>query len=212
MADSFATVRLRTPPVPRVVPESVFDAFGWAKSATLDWRRPPSALVRGEPVDGRNPPGLAFVMRGDIASFLPRELAYVHVPRLAREGEWVLAPYAIDDATDELFEQKVEPSAALLLAADRLTALVWGLHDWAHFHNHGPFTERAWTELQCDLSALVWLSINRDVIGVGDEDLERVRRELALLSRARFEEEALAFDEAHLAPTRVAELTARARA
>ncbi len=78
------------------------------------------------------------------------------------------------------------------LATGSIAGLFWGLHDWAHFHNHGPFEERAWTELQCDVSALVWLEVNREALGaagVGGEALDRVRREVAGVARARFAEE-----------------------
>ena len=60
----------------------------------------------------------------------------------------------IDDATDLLYEHRVRPRDVFWLAATSLDALVWGLHDWAHFHNHGPFDQPAMTELQCDLVAL----------------------------------------------------------
>ena len=33
-------VRLATPPVLRVVPDGVFDAFGWCDSDALEWRAP----------------------------------------------------------------------------------------------------------------------------------------------------------------------------
>ena len=75
------------------------------------------------------------------------------------------------------------------MAAPSLRALVWGLHDWAHFHNHGPFDEPALTELACDFVALSWLRINRSAIGLDDGDLRRVALELAALSRTRFEAE-----------------------
>ncbi len=192
---TYESVTLQTLPLPRLVPDGVFDAFGWCASSTLEWRRPaPGHLPRGAPIDGANPPGLAFVFREGGADFLPRELARLHVPRLANEGEWALAPYAIDDATDQLYAHRIEPARALLLAAGSLTALVWGLHDWAHFHNYGPFEQRALTELQCDASALVWLHANASVIGLVHEEWDVLRRELIELSARRFAEENLAFD------------------
>lgn len=210
---SFERLSLRTPPLPRLVAADVFDAFGWCASTTLEWRKPPGPLAPGEAVTSANPSRMAFVMREDV-DFLPRELAAVHVPALASEGEWVLAPYAIDDATDELWARRVTPGDVMQLAADRLTALVWGLHDWAHFHNHGPFERRAETELQCDAAALVWLAANEDVLGLaspGDE-WERVRREMVALSASRFADEGRAFDPEWLGAERLRALSARARA
>ena len=83
----------------------------------------------------------------------------------------------------------MRPRDLFWLAASSLRALVWGLHDWAHFHNHGPFDEPALTELACDLVALSWLRTNREAVGVDDADLARVALELASLSRSRFEAE-----------------------
>ena len=97
----------------------------------------------------------------------------------------------------------------LWLAADNLNALFWGLHDWAHFHSHGPFEQRAWTELQCDTSALVWLWHNRARIELTDEAWERARGEVARLSRQRFAEEGLAVDERALAGERIQALAMR---
>jgi hypothetical protein len=211
MAGTFETVTLRTPPLPELVPAGVFDAFGWCESTSVDWRKPAGPLAEGEAIDGANPRGLAFVFRGPSEVDLPRELARVHVPRLSEDHEWVLAPYAIDDATDGLYEARVRPSDVFLLAADRLTSLVWGLHDWAHFHNHGPFEARAQTELQCDATALVWLAINDAVLGLGAAALERTRAALVRLSLRRFAEENRPFDEAWLAPERLATLLKTAR-
>jgi hypothetical protein len=205
----FETVLLRTPPLPRLVPESVFDAYGWCESRALEWRKPPGPLAGGEAIDGSNPARMAFVFRSPVVDFLPRELASLHVAGLAREAEWALAPYAIDDATDELWARGITPSDVLVLSADRLTALVWGLHDWAHFHNHGPFEQRAQTELQCDAAALVWLAVNEDVLALGLE-WRRVHRELVALSAQRFAEEGLAFDPEPLSADRLAALSALA--
>jgi hypothetical protein len=77
----------------------------------------------------------------------------------------------------------------LWLAADNLNALFWGLHDWAHFHNHGPFDERAWTELQCDAAALAWVRGNRAVIGIDDRSVARLETEVMELCRKRFVDE-----------------------
>lgn len=199
-------VVLRTPPLPRLVPDGVFDAFGWCASEAFTWRRPNGALAVGEPITADNPPRMAFVFRANAradALDLPRELAHLHVGALAEDDEWALAPWAIDDATDGLYEARAPAGEVFELAADRLTALVWGLHDFAHFHNHGPFTERAWTELQCDASALVWLRINADAIGLSDEAWDTARRELDALGRARFAAETIAYEEDALTRARL---------
>ena len=128
---------------------------------------------------------MVFVLR-EPQAFLPMELANLHAFGLGLTDEMALAPYGIDDATDGLFAHGVRPHDAMWLAADNLNALVWGLHDWAHFHNHGPFEARAWTELQCDGTALAWLVRNQSVIGLGDAVLTRVRAELSAISRGRF--------------------------
>lgn len=196
MTSPFEHLLLRTPPLPRLVPDGVFDDFGWAASSVLEWRKPAGILARGEALDGSNPPRMAFVFRGEAGEFLPRELAHLHVSGLASESEWALAPYAIDDATDELWSHRLLPSEVFVLAADRLTALVWGLHDWAHFHNHGAFEQRAYTELQCDAAALVWLFVNEAQLGLAEPRpawLE-THAELVALSKKRFEEERLTFE------------------
>lgn len=127
--------------------------------------------------------------------FLPRELARLHAPGYGLNEEWALAPYGIDDATDLLFEKRALPNETLWLAADGLRALTWGLHDWAHFHNHGPFEERAWTELQCDVSALAWLRINREKIpGFDHAAWERTRAAISSIAQTRFDDEEKAFD------------------
>ena len=98
------------------------------------------------PIDGSDPARMVFVFRADAPAAvgaLPRELASLHAFGLGLQDEMALAPYAIDDATDLLFEARARPRDALWLAADNLNALFWGLHDWAHSHNHGPFEERA---------------------------------------------------------------------
>jgi hypothetical protein len=184
MPADFMSSLLRTPSLPRLVPEGVFDAFAWCESDFIEWRTP-ATLDLETPVDGTNPARMVFVMRTE-CDFLPRELARLHAFGLGLDEEWALAPYAIDDATDELFARRVRPRDLLWLAADNLNALVWGLHDWAHFHNHGPFEERAWTELQCDSAALVWLRLNREILGLDAGGWERARREVSGVSLARF--------------------------
>lgn len=182
---------LDVPPMARVVPDGVFDAWSWCKSDVLEWRRPassPASLGDGPSIDGQNPPGLVFVMREE-QTFLPRELARLHAFGYGLDDELALAPYAIDDATDLLYQHGKRPRDVFWLAAPTLDALVWGLHDWVHFHNHGPFDQPAMTELQCDLVALAWLRRNARAMGLDDACLTRVARDLAALSRKRFDDE-----------------------
>ena len=141
---------------------------------------------------------MVFVFHaGAACDFLPRELARLHAIGLGLEDEEALAPWGIDAATDELYAHRVTPRDAMWLAADNLNALFWGLHDWAHFHNHGPFEQRAWTELQCDASALAWLwknkgarSASRATRGSAMHDAVTVR-----LLAQRFESEGKTLDE-----------------
>ena len=184
-----STLMLDVPAMARVVPEGVFDAWSWCESDVLEWRTPAgAALTNGPPIEGQNPPGLVFVMHEE-CSLLPRELARLHAFGYGLENELALAPYAIDDATDLLYEHRKRPRDVFWLAAPTLDALVWGLHDWAHFHNHGPFDQPAMTELQCDLVALAWLRLNAKSIGLEETCLTNVARDLARLSRKRFDEE-----------------------
>jgi len=196
-------VLLRVPGLPcalnsvGIATESVFDAWSWCASDVLEWRSPIShsaatsrQLDKSSMIDSQNPADLVFVFKdGADSTFLPRELACFHAKGYGLEEEWALAPYAIDDATDLLYERRVRPGDVFWLAAPSLRALVWGLHDWAHFHNHGPFDEPALTELACDLVALEWLRINRETVGLDDAELHKVTLELAALSRFRFEAE-----------------------
>ena len=186
-------IMLDVPAMKRVVPDGVFDAWGWCRSDVIEWRRPDGSafLHENNTIEGQNPPGLAFVMRED-RTFLPRELARLHVFGYGLEDELALAPWAIDDATDLLYEQRARPHEVFWLAASTLEALVWGLHDWVHFHNHGPFDQPAMTELQCDLVALAWLRGNAASVGLDETQLTKVAHDLAALSRRRFEEERVA--------------------
>jgi hypothetical protein len=226
---AIATQMLDVPPLPCVVDAGhgdtapkVFDAWSWCVSDVLEWRRPtgPSATFDlARPIEGDNPPGLVFVIHnhrpraheagggerereGSTAAsdFLPSELARLHAFGYGLDQERALAPWAIDDATDLLYAHRVRPRDILWLAADSLAALVWGLHDWAHFHNHGPFDQPAMTELQCDLVALAWLRENAPRIGLDAAHVERVARSLATLSRRRFNEEGIAPPTADLEP------------
>jgi hypothetical protein len=201
------TVSLLTPPVPRIVPDEVFDAFGWCESDTLEWAFPASApLDLDASITAANPPGMAFVIRGDGVAYLPRELAGLHVTGMGLTTEWALAPWGIDDATDLLFEHRARPGEHLWLATASLAGLFWGLHDWAHFHNHGPFEQRAWTELQCDATALAWAWVNREAIGLSQPAWERARTEVAGVGRARFADEGGRFEEDWLGAERVRKL------
>jgi hypothetical protein len=172
------------------VPERVFDAWSWCESDVVEWRAPSRGFDPKGSIDGTNPPDLVFVMHAD-CTFLPRERAALHAKGHGFVDEWALAPYAIDDATDLLHERRVRPRDVLWIAAGSLPALVWGLHDWAHFHNHGPFDEPAMTELQCDLLALEWLRLNATRIGVAGEVVSGVAGDLAALARKRFAAEGL---------------------
>jgi hypothetical protein len=189
------TVQLRTPPVPCLVPPGVFDAFGWCASDVLEWRRPTTRWECEPSLDGSNPAGMVFVMR-EPCEFLPRELARLHAFGLGLESEEALAPWAIDDAADLLYERRTSPGECFWLAADNIKSLFWGLHDWAHFHSHGPFQQRAWTELQCDISALAWLWASRHAAEVDAAVWDTMRSGAESLSRERFRVEGLAFDEA----------------
>lgn len=203
------TVHLRTPPLPCVVPADVFDAFGWCASRVLEWRRPTTRWEHAEQdarLDGSNPARMAFVMR-EPCEFLPHELAHLHAFGLGLKEEMALSPWAIDDATDLLYEHRAEPGERLWLAADNVNALFWGLHDWAHFHNHGSFEQRAWTELQCDVSALTWLWINRREADLAETVWDTMRAGAQSLSHIRFNAEGLAFDEELLGAKRIASLT-----
>jgi hypothetical protein len=185
---------LETPVVPCIAPDGVFDAFGWCKSTTLEWRAPGPWSPDGDvELTAENPPHMIFVMKKDLP-FLPRELARLHAPGHGLDEEWALAPYGIDDATDELYAHDASPCDSLWLAADSLAGLFWGLHDWAHFHSHGPFTQRAWTELQCDTSALAWLWRNREAIGLRASRWLTLYDAAVRIGRARFAEEGMAVD------------------
>ncbi len=181
---------LHVPPVPLCVPPGVFDAFGWSASFELTCRYPDAGLAGVPSLTADNPAGMAFVFTRP-CDFLPQELAKLHVSELAHEGEWALAPYAIDDATDLLYERGVAPSSVLRLATRSLAGLFWGLHDWAHFHNHGAFEQRAYTEHQCDAAALAWLALNAQAMDIEAGTLAAVHAAVAEIGRARFAAEGL---------------------
>lgn len=171
---------LLTPPLPLLVPPETFDGFGWARGTTLSWRCPLDAPTLN-PLDDQLPLGMAFVLRAPWEA-VPTELAWLHTGRAhaatlgLSADDRALAPYAIDDATDLLFAERRPPAETFWLAADNANALYWALHDWSHFHNHGDFTDRPSTELQCDAAALAWLWINRHAIGLPDAHWDDFRR------------------------------------
>jgi hypothetical protein len=171
--------------MPCVVHDGVFDAWAWCESDVVEWRTSGS-FDAARAIDSTNPAGLAFVLHAE-CTFLPYEVARLHVSGYGLGDDvMALAPYAIDDATDLLYERRVRPRDLFWLAASSLDALVWGLHDWAHFHNHGPFDDPPSTELQCDLVALAWLRLNAARIGLDAAVVDRVERELIALSKSRF--------------------------
>jgi hypothetical protein len=164
------------PGIPCVVSAETFDfdGFGWCSSTTLTVRLP-KELSHTEPVTGENPGEMLFLLRGE-ALFLPKERAYLHLADLSPEalGEWSLAPYAIDDATDELFARRLMPAPWMTLVTRSVRGLFWGLHDWSHFHNHGPFTNIPETELQCDVAALHWMRLNLNAWGGSGRELQEI--------------------------------------
>lgn len=187
---------LTTPPLPLLVPATTFDpdGFSWCPSTSIELRHPEGPIDLSTHHDGSDPTRMVFVLRGP-CDFLPLELARLHAPGLGLTDELALAPYAIDDATDELHARRVPPTSLLWLAADNLNALFWGLHDWSHFHNHGPFVARARTELQCDTAALCWIRQNRALIGLDLDRWELLRQEAVALTRRGFAAEGLAWQE-----------------
>ena len=199
---------LATPPLPELVPAGVFDAFGWCPSDALEWRRPAGTWDGAPRIDGTDPARMVFVLHAP-CSFLPLELARLHAVGLELTGEQALAPWGIDEATDELHARRARPRDLFWLAADNLNALFWGLHDWAHFHNHGPFERRAWTELQCDASALAWLWLNRERIRLAEATWAELAGRAAGLAHARFAGEA--GPDAAVSPAEVKGVLTRAR-
>ncbi len=179
------TTVLDTPPVPRVVDASVFDAFAWNQSTVLEWRTPHDGIEINA-LDPDLPLRMAFVLR-EPWSAVPTELARLLVGRKGYDlvDELALAPYGIDDATDQLFAARRDAHATFWLAADNLNALFWALHDWSHFHHHGAFEERTATELQCDTAALAWLWLNRDRVPIGDHDFDALREQLLVIHARR---------------------------
>jgi hypothetical protein len=202
--DVTSLVCLETPALACAVPDGVFDEFGWCVSDTLEWRRPADRWDGATSIDGSDPARMVFVLHAHLDAGArarwPRELARLHAVGLGLgDDEEALAPWAIDDATDGLFARRQRPRDVFWLAADNLNALFWGLHDWAHFHNHGPFEQVAWTEVQCDASALAWLWLNRSRVPLDGAAWETARRQVEALARSRFSAEGAPADTLDLA-------------
>ncbi len=177
------TVFLSTPSLPLIVPGDTFDAFDWCPGTTLEWRAP-TDTIEVNPLDDALPLRMVFVFRAPW-SVLPAELARLHTGRpmanaLGLSDQYALAPYAIDDATDGFHLHHRAPTDTFWLATDNLNGLYWSLHDWAHFHNHGPFTDRPATEYQCDTAALAWVWRNRHQIPITEAQWETLRGEVHL--------------------------------
>lgn len=181
---------LRTPPIARVVESEVFDAYGWSTSDVVVWNHPEDLVAR--PLALSNPTRQLFLFReeffasrADAEEILPREKGEGHWPAFFGKDEWVLAPYAIDDATDELFAHRLAASSVLELVADSLAGVFWGFHDWMHFHHHGPFTDVPRTELQCDVGAFVWTDVNRELLGLSSDDMRSLYNTVRGFSEVR---------------------------
>jgi hypothetical protein len=179
---------LDVPATPCWVPLDVFDAYGWCASDTLTLTAP-APVLRHLPVSAENPGEMLFVIETPPPFVLPREAAAGHAPRWFDAATHILAPYAIDDATDGFFEHRVAPRAHLSLWTDSVRGVFWGLHDWCHFHNHGPFEQRALTELQCDATALYWLARNADHLGLDATAWRTLCNQVIDLTLARVDED-----------------------
>jgi hypothetical protein len=189
--------RLSTAAIERLVDFVVLPDFEWTTPRWLDVVLPEAGLERLAPITADNPPRMLFLVAPGSNVPLPTEAAALHMPALPDDAK-VLAPWAIDDATDLFFAAQAPPEEVLTLATDSLRGVFWGLHDWAHFHSHGPFERIAETELQCDVAALVWLWDNRELLATTLAEYTRVAANVGALWHARFTAEARAFS---LAPT-----------
>ncbi len=177
-----APVLLHTPPFALIVDLAVFDGWRWCEPTVLEWRSKGPLRVT-ELTD--DPAEMAFVLRRPWPS-LPTELARLHIGRAyGLTDELCLAPFAIDDATDQCFEQRVEPHSAFWLGTDHIDGLYWGLHDWAHFHHHGDFSDPSATELQCDFAAIYWLWLNRSVLPMSVDAWELLHSQVVAREQAR---------------------------
>lgn len=162
----------------------MFDGWRWCEPTFLEWRTKGALRVTTLTDD---PAEMAFVLRRPWPS-LPTELARLHIGKAyGVVEEQCLAPFAIDDATDQCFEQRVEPHSVFWLGTDHMDGLFWGLHDWAHFHHHGDFTDPSATELQCDFAAAYWLWINRESLGLSHKQWELLHEQVCEREKNRRE-------------------------
>jgi hypothetical protein len=194
------TTLLVTPPLALLVDPRVFDAFAWSPSTVLEWRAPAEG-VEINALDPDLPLRMAFVLRTPWPA-LPMELARLHTGRgYDLTDEMALAPYGIDDATDQLYAHRRPAHEVFFLATGNLNALFWGLHDWVHFHNHGEFVERTATELQCDTAAMAWLWLNRARLPLDEPAWETLRAQVYAnhLTRMANEPPGVALDASFLA-------------
>lgn len=184
--------RLSTTSVECLVDAAVLPAFEWSTPRWLD-----VCLIdpfdRDSPITADNPPRMLFHVHSANTLALPTELGALHLAGLDSDLQ-VLAPWAIDDATDRLFATQTPAEEVLALITDSLRGVFWGLHDWAHFHSHGPFERVAETELQCDLAALAWMWDNREVLTLDAQTMLALATRVAELWRARFRAEERALD------------------
>jgi hypothetical protein len=190
---AFQRKRIRLAPVRCITPRDVWDDYGWCPPTFVTVRTLDSLGGAFAPPSMKNPEDLWFVVKNrpllqaSALAPLPLEVGEVHTRMLTQRDEWVLAPYGIDDATDFLWEARVAADDVFELATKSMAGLFWGLHDWCHFHNHGPFIERAWTELQCDLSALAW--ILHQSLGLTDAQKDSLALGARERCQTRFHEE-----------------------
>ncbi len=135
------------------------------------------------------PVAFVFVMREPVDSFCPSRARALARPRLRPRGA-SLRSLPMRSTT--------RPTSSSSSAFARATCFGWprprsprsfgAFMTGCTFHNHGPFDDPPSTELQCDLVALAWLRLNRDVIGISDDRSRARRARSTNLSRRRFDE------------------------
>ena len=185
--------RLSTGSIERLVDSAVLPAYEWTAPRWLDLHVPRGGMDLESRITADNPPRMLFVLASHCTLALPAESGPLHLGTLPADSR-VLAPWAIDAATDLLFETQTPPEELLSLATDSLRGVFWGLHDWAHFHSHGPFERIAETELQCDVSALVWLWEARAELAIDLARYAAVVTDVVGIWEERFRAEGLAHD------------------
>lgn len=183
--------RLSLGSIQRLVDAVVLPDYEWAIPRRLDVAVP-ATFDRDGRVTADNPPRMLFVLDAACTLDLPSEAGCLHMRELGAEAR-VLAPWGIDAATDLLFETRTPPEELMTLATDSLRGLFWGLHDWAHFHSHGPFERIAETELQCDVAALIWLWEAREPFGIDVTRYGLVVDDVLAIWAERFRAEARAY-------------------